>query len=757
MKEATTSDSHDGSSLLAPPPAVAAALEADSCAADHPPGAVETDNEPSTTTSTSTTEEAAATNLEDARNTACHEEETDQNTCTAGDPEDGPPSRTDNDGNNEAVTRGPQNALNTTSTAGANEGRDGERSSSPLSLATSSPIESSESAIRDDDEEGEDACRRRDDRTEISHEKTSHDYYRPPHASRRTVEDLEVKEKIPNEGASAGRSTTTRTASQPGAFAVGAATTPDEGHGTILSACGDHTRTGTHSVDNDSQPPTTNTTTTSTTQPPESRDLFVRGDTEETKEEVPDNNDGNLEKESYRQRSSNADADIVPMVVAELVVPALPPIHHVVPAAHVLFDEEDHEAAPLAHSSRQPGSGELPPRNANNNNNNNARVIVECQVTTEDLNCRFPNSPIQRRLAWGLCFLSMVVLFVAIPLALRRRNTEEQSLPPLFSYECFTSTMAMVQAQIDRPQQQTFIMCPNTRIKLGVLTDVFAGLNQTKITHGDVPLMILRENIQVQCGHDGSVHNHCILEGGFLQVLLQWIVPTTTQPCLSGRTDNATIRGMTFTGKLLTDYTLGGGSIVVSNPGNKVTLVDCLWENMTAPGGLVFVGNNPYQKYTGTGLLDPNVADLTIVNSTFRNIVFDKVFMEIVDQGVAVQNCLFQDITISPYASLCGNDPAGWCQGLLFCEGSSICRMGNICIQNFEYAGVAQIVSDYGSQVSLTGTHFLDGIRPYSQANDVDVCSSGLAWRVNEGDVFTCAGPEMYGENWAATTTCTLT
>jgi hypothetical protein len=138
-------------------------------------------------------------------------------------------------------------------------------------------------------------------------------------------------------------------------------------------------------------------------------------------------------------------------------------------------------------------------------------------------------------------------------------------------------------AQIENPQQDVFIICPNTRIQLGVLENP-TGNDMRIIVNGDVPLMVLRNNVQVQCGLDGAVRNNCAMVGGFVQVLLQRIGPTTfstavyeTSSSSSGvnydydysnppeeeeedyfvaimmmvnATDNVTIRGMTFTGNV---------------------------------------------------------------------------------------------------------------------------------------------------------------------------------------------------------------
>ena len=94
------------------------------------------------------------------------------------------------------------------------------------------------------------------------------------------------------------------------------------------------------------------------------------------------------------------------------------------------------------------------------------------------------------------------------------------------------------------------------------------------IVNGDIMMMISRDNMEIRCGDDGRVENNCVLEGGFLQVLLQpnlegEQIPVGTSP----RVDNATVRGMTFTGEIVVDPFVGGSSVVVSHPGQNIQFI----------------------------------------------------------------------------------------------------------------------------------------------------------------------------------------
>ena len=244
-----------------------------------------------------------------------------------------------------------------------------------------------------------------------------------------------------------------------------------------------------------------------------------------------------------------------------------------------------------------------------------------------------------------------------------------------------------------------------------------------------------------------------------VQVLFQPELPTRERFRLdkSGRTDNVTIVGMTLTGTLYADPIIGGSSVAVSNPGS-VRLVNCLWKDMVAPGGIVFVGTNYFQEMNGMAKLQVQDASLTIVNSTARNIERDGVFLEASEQSLTLQGCQFQDIRLLASTTQCDDRGKLWCQGFLYCLDQSICRLEDLCIENFEFAGAASVLAfTNDSQVTLSGTHFIHGLSHFpAAAADVETCSSGMAEVDTYGRPIVCLESEDLANNWTAAASCPL-
>ena len=134
----------------------------------------------------------------------------------------------------------------------------------------------------------------------------------------------------------------------------------------------------------------------------------------------------------------------------------------------------------------------------------------------------------------------------------------EENNSPVQPYDCFNSTLDLIEAQYAFPSQLLFIMCPFTTISIGRLANV--ARNDTRIVYGDLPLMVARSNVEVRCGLQGDVRDECVLDGGMVQVGLDSTLPSKDRFRLymSERTDNVTIIGMTFTGELYVDPLIGG-------------------------------------------------------------------------------------------------------------------------------------------------------------------------------------------------------
>jgi hypothetical protein len=370
------------------------------------------------------------------------------------------------------------------------------------------------------------------------------------------------------------------------------------------------------------------------------------------------------------------------------------------------------------------------------------------------------SNPRNRTITIGLALL-VVVLAVVIPTSIVfKRDQEDEKVSastqtgesersrPAYPYECYWNNNDLIGAQINNPDQKRFIMCPGTHTKIGRMEDPANG--KTNITNGDVMMMILRDNIEVLCGENGSVENNCVLDGGFLQVLLQRVDDDDIIPVGTGaRVDTVLIRGMTFTGDIFIDPFVGGASIVASHPGENIRFVDCRWENMTALQGVVHAGVNPYQLSSvnlGYELPKSNEIDVRFVNCTFRNISYGGgCFISAYEQRVAVERCSFSDIRLAPFTSRCEGAVAAiaeevdsWCHSLISCEGNASCAIRDICVDDFEYAAKSAILSaSHGAVIVLEGSNSFHALKA-SFVDENDTCPNGLAWRRDDQQASSC-------------------
>ncbi|CAB9515510.1 expressed unknown protein [Seminavis robusta] len=588
----------------------------------------------------------------------------------------------------------------------------------------------------------------------ISTPTTKEDCFRPPLASRRTVAELEAGGDDKKSKAAAIKSSGN---SQPGAYSVDGYTERTAEH--------DATEVSNEEEEEKTLANTNIDCAEEETKEEESEPLPSQSPPSTVVENSSHGNnnsrDNNLD-DKHAHRRDDEPAEEVPMIVAELVMPP-------VEAVQVIYDEHeeahiDPEEPPQQQHSQRTS---IEDDSADLDGDDNYLPCVMDKFLSKRLSKRF-----RSRCGLWMCLLSVcccTVIPIAVNLTMGRNNNNNQEeeisvvdFPPSnapttvsssYPYECFTGTRDIIAAQIESPEQLLFILCPHTRIKLGVLANPIAG--DTNIVHGDTPLMILRENVEVRCGIDGSVDNHCILDGGFVQVLLQPHLPLDKEHVWKSRpTDNVTIRGLTFTGQLLSDYTFGGSSIVISNPGHTVQMVDCLWENMTAPSGLLYVGVNPFQllalsEENNNNTLPRHAASLHVVQSRFRNITYDGALAEVSEQILSLEACRFEDLQLSAFASECdywvdSGGATNWCQGLFFCLYDSVCSIQDICMSNFEFAGPAHLlVATNDSDVVLAGQVYKDNVRVPERLHSDETCSNGLA-RIDEySGTYECMGEEM--------------
>jgi hypothetical protein len=223
------------------------------------------------------------------------------------------------------------------------------------------------------------------------------------------------------------------------------------------------------------------------------------------------------------------------------------------------------------------------------------------------------------------------------------------------------------------------------------------------IVKGDHPLIVVAPNTVVQCGLDGHRNNSCVLNGGFLQVLLQTQLPGIKHEVSDYGfleknyiVDNVTIRGLTFTGDTVASGPLEGLSFLMSQSGN-VTIEDCRWTDMTAVSNIIGVGKNKFQASQIGGFADvpKHSAELIIRNCQFDNIVYDNPMIHTQTQTIHVENCKFINITTSLLPNVnCGSLNFGGCAMLLACENGGKCSFSQSCIENVGTLGPGLL---YGS------------------------------------------------------------
>ena len=145
-------------------------------------------------------------------------------------------------------------------------------------------------------------------------------------------------------------------------------------------------------------------------------------------------------------------------------------------------------------------------------------------------------------------------------------ETMAPTLAPTFGEfeapECFNSTLLLFQAMLrgNSFEAQTYIMCPNTRLQVGI----FRGDGSCCI--GEAPL-ILRSRSTVKCGESGESSNNCTLFGGQAHV---FYVGSYFSDRLA---QDVRIEGFTFEA---TQFI----STALANRGD-ITFYDCIWKVST--------------------------------------------------------------------------------------------------------------------------------------------------------------------------------
>jgi hypothetical protein len=455
--------------------------------------------------------------------------------------------------------------------------------------------------------------------------------------------------------------------------------------------------------------PTPTTTTTATTTRERTNSARIGEVQEEQQQEMEENDE---DPESGQCRPS----DNV-LVQAELV----PPTVH---AVSVVIDEEDahhhHLYVRNNHSAVQARSNNNDDEDHGNHNKQGSTCIWSSIVVS-------------------IIIVIMVVLVVVIPNnGTSLVSSSSDSDDAKFDYPCFISTKALIQAQVDDFVASNFtrtadryIVCPGTKLKIGVLENPAKG--NYSIVEGDNPLMVVAPDTTVQCGIDGHRNNSCILDGGFVQVMMQTQIPGVEFEIpdhfflrLNMTVRNVTIRGFTFTGITKAAGSLSGVSLLLSQTGN-VTVEDCRWTDMTASSNVILAGQNAFQDSPAGGFtqVPTHSADLTLRNCHFDNIVYDAPMILSVDQIVHVDHCTFTNISTSALPSFdCdGARYNGGCSMLMACMGDAECSVTQSCFENIEITGPGLLVGSH-SNVWVTSP---SGSAVANDPNDTDATEIILA------------------------------
>jgi hypothetical protein len=269
------------------------------------------------------------------------------------------------------------------------------------------------------------------------------------------------------------------------------------------------------------------------------------------------------------------------------------------------------------------------------------------------------------------------------------------------------------------------------------------AINDLRFINGDYPIIVVKDNVLIQCGIDGRSENNCVIEDGFLQVLTQNIFPHpegTLEPGPS--TDNFTLRGITFTGTIARNGVFDGQSVSLSHPGRNMLFEDCSWENMTATHGLISAGRNMFLALAGIPLENHSI-ELTLSNCRFSKIVYAFPAVSNEMQTLNIERCRFEDFKLSFLLEPCALHPSG-CSGLFYCGGASFCSISDICVNNFEIAGISAMVTSANTEFRTEGSNFLQGWTLHPSSDPSVFCEGGLAradddWNIECIDPFEAA------------------
>ena len=318
---------------------------------------------------------------------------------------------------------------------------------------------------------------------------------------------------------------------------------------------------------------------------------------------------------------------------------------------------------------------------------------------------------------------------------------------PTFPYECYTSTLGLLTAQIELDEEylseNPLIVCPNTTITIGVPSN--PSRDTWDYIGGDYPIQAIRENVTIQCGLDGRQENNCVLSGGLVQVITQYEHwhPSYGFVTPSNTTDYFSIIGFTFTGRISGSGPFLGIGGVFSHPGRGIRFEDCAWVNMTASHRVFAVGQNHIMQLLGIPIPDLSI-EVTFANCLFEDVTYNEEFLTAFNQTIHIDNCQFRNIMFNNILSEgCSVHPEG-CRNFLYCQGGpNVCTMSNVCVENFDVAGAGPIVVsnetewiNYGNNTwygPVEAARFAQGREPF--------CALGVARLDSNENSYVCLEP----------------
>ncbi len=194
--------------------------------------------------------------------------------------------------------------------------------------------------------------------------------------------------------------------------------------------------------------------------------------------------------------------------------------------------------------------------------------------------------------------------------------------------DCYSNTTSILLAQLQDPPILDFVLCPNTIFQI--------GLPRTKelvdFIDGDVPLMVLHDNVTIVCGNatSPSSQNMCILTGGTIQFLTQPLTPFSPAPVT---THHLKLHGITFESAQTTDAEVP--TLWWKAPGTDMIVEDCVFMNLNGDSILSNEGMTPFS------------SSLTIMDSSFSNIVWTRNVVYNIQQTFHLMGVRMQNMTLS--------------------------------------------------------------------------------------------------------------